>query len=496
MAIVANSILQCLTGFGFIMYTSFPLRLTALSPAFRQCLGRTLPSLPEGGRLTQPLHTSVGAHQIRFDNLIGSDYVVRSPFPDIQLPTQDIYSLITEKFSKHGTKTALIDGVSGREYSYNELNESICKFSSGLRRLDFNQGDVLGIVAPNCPEYSVLYLGTLATGGVVTTCNPTYTADELAYQFVNSDTKIIATVSAILPTIQEAAAKAKVSKIIVLDSTDPQDSTGNLLSYNSLVTDSGSLFNPVQTAPDDVMVLPYSSGTTGLSKGVMLTNLSVGSNVLQIIDKDLFTLAEDDARLIGVLPFFHIYGMVVALLSSLYAGTRLVTLPKFEPELFLSTIEKYKINIAHVVPPLVVFLAKHPIVDNYDITSINDLMTGAAPLGGDVVKATSMRTNCKLIRQGYGLTETSPVTHIMPRSLGMEIPASIGCCVRNVKVQVVDPETGKALPPNKDGEVWIKGPNVMKGYLNNPEATRDCMTEDGWFKSGDLGESFIKVRVH
>lgn len=459
-----------------------PLLLYSSSP-------KAFPSFHRLGRLAQlassQIHSTVGLPQAP---IIGSDYVVRSPYPDIQLPTKDIYSLITENFSKHGSNIALVNGITGREYSYNELNESIAKFSSGLRRLNFAQGDVLGIVAPNCPEYAVVYLGTLATGGVVTTCNPSYTADELAYQFENSGTKIVATVAAILPTIREAAAKAGVSKIIVLDSADPQSASGgDLVSYYSLVTDSGSRFNPVHTAPGDVVVLPYSSGTTGLSKGVMLTNFSVGSNVLQMIHQELFTLAEDNARLIGLLPFFHVYGMVVILLSSLYAGTTIVTLPQFEPESFLSTIEKHKINIAHVVPPLIVFLAKHPLVAKYDITSIENMMTGAAPLGGDIIKATSMRTNCKLIRQGYGLTEMSPVTHLMSRSLGMEVPSSVGHCIRSVEVQVVDPESGEVLPPNKEGEVWMRGPNVMKGYLNNPEATRDCMTDDGWFKSGDIG---------
>ena len=422
-------------------------------------------------------------------NIIGSDYVVSCPYPDIKLPTEDIYTLITKEFPNYGSKIGLVDGISGREYSYNEIAETTIKFSSGLRKkLGFEKGNVLGIVAPNSPEYAVLYLGTLAAGGVVSTCNPTYTADELAYQFKNSGTKIIATIPAILPTIQEAAEKSGVKKIIILDDSN-QTSSESLIPYNSLIADSGSLLDPVRTEPDDVMVLPYSSGTTGLSKGVMLTNRNVNSNVLQMVHPEFMNLKADDSKLIGVLPFFHIYGMVVTLLSSLYAGTKLVTLPKFEPETFLSVIEKYQIDFTHVVPPLVVFLAKHPLVDNYNISSIKDMFTGAAPLGGDVVKAASERTNCKLIRQGYGLTETSPVTHMMIRSLGMQIPSSIGHCVRSMKVKVVDPESGEALPPNKEGEVWLSGPNVMKGYLNNPEATQNCITDDSWFKSGDLGQS-------
>ena len=440
--------------------------------------------------LTCQFHSTVHQSQAHSD-VIGTDYVVRSPLPDIPPLKQedDIYHMISRNFSKFGSKIALIEGISGREYSYNEIDESSSKFSSGLQRLGFTKGDVLGIVAPNSPEYAVVYLGALATGGVVSTCNPTYTADELAYQFKNSGTKMIVTVPAILPTVQEAAARANVERIVVIDTSQPQTtSSGNTVSYHSLVTDSGSLFNPVHTGLDDVMVLPYSSGTTGLPKGVMLTNRSVGSNLLQLTGPELFTLQDPGTCLIGLLPFFHIYGMVVVLFSSLLAGSKTVVLPQFVPETFLSSIEKYRVNIAHVVPPLVIFFGKHPIVSNYDMSSIQEVMTGAAPLGGDVVKAASDRIGCQLFRQLYGLTEVSPVSHTTPKSLGMRCPDSVGHCVRSVKAKIVDIESGEVLPPNKEGEIWLNGPNLMKGYLNNPEATRESITEDRWFKTGDIGE--------
>ena len=371
---------------------------------------------------SSPFHSTPISHS---NDLIGADYVVRSPFPDIQLPTDDLYTLVTKNFSKHGSRTAIVDGISGREYSFNELGETFSKFSTGIRQQGFCQGDVMALVAPNSPEYPVLYMGTLAAGGTVSTCNPGFTADELAFQFKNSNAKYVATVPQILPTVQEAAAKSQVERIVMIDTADPQNSKGELLSYTSLISHSGPLLEPVLTAPHDVVVLPYSSGTTGFPKGVMLTNFSVSSNVLQMSHIDFLDL-NANLVLLGLLPFFHIYGMVVVLLSSLVAGSKIVTLPSFEPESFLSTIEKYGINNAQLVPPLVVFLAKHPLVDNYNITSIKDIITGAAPLGGDLVKAACERTGCKLIRQGYGLTETSPVTHMMPKSLGLEVPSSIG----------------------------------------------------------------------
>ncbi len=418
--------------------------------------------------------------------------MVKSPFPDIPALQQedDIYHMITRNFSKFGSKVGLIEGLSGREYSYNEIEESSSKFSSGLQRLGFTKGDVLGIVAPNCPEYAIIYLGVLATGGVVSASNPIFSSDELAYQFKNSGTKIVVTVPSNLSKVQEAAAKTNVEKIVVIETSPPPQTTtssGKTVSYHSLITDSGSLFNPVQTGLDDVVILPYSSGTTGLPKGMMHTNRSVGSNLLQLTGPELFTLHDPGTCLIGVLPLFHMYGMVRVLFSSLLAGSKTVTLPQFVPETFLSSIEKYRVNIAHVVPPLVIFFGKHPIVGNYDLSSVGDIMTAGAPLGGDVVKAASDRTGCQLIRQGYGLTEANQ-THNMTRSLGMKYPNSVGHCVRSVKAKIVDVKSGEALPPNKQGEVWVCGPNLMKGYLNNPEATRECLTGDGWLKTGDMGE--------
>ena len=425
----------------------------------------------------------------RFSSLIGPDCVVSGSTPDIELPKHGIYKTVSEEFSKFGSRTAIVNGLTGREYSFNELDENICKFSSSLLRMGFGRGDVMCIVSPNSTEYPVAFLGVLRSGGVVSTCNPAFTSNELAFQFQNSNAKMVTTVPECLSTVQEAAAQSKVEKIIVIDTDDPQHSSGFLISYQSMVKESGSTLDAIHTDLCDVAVLPYSSGTTGFPKGVMLTNRSVTSNLLQLIHPEFFDLKKNNPSscLMGVLPFFHIYGMVVVLLSSLFSGSKLISLPKFEPEIFVGTIDRYKVSILHVVPPLVLFLAKHPIVENYDLSSVDEIMTGAAPLGGEVVEAAMDRSKCKLIRQGYGLTETSPVTHMMPRSLGTKYPSSIGECLRSCITKVINPETNEALPPNTEGELWINGPHIMKGYLNNPEATRNCIMEGGWFKTGDVG---------
>ena len=440
------------------------------------------------------LHTSL-PRSLDVSGIIGPDNVVRSPLPDIDLPKEDLYTSVYKDFAKYGSKVALVGGETGREYTYNEIDELTSKFSSSLRRHGFQKGDVLAIVSPNLPEYAPLVFGTLAAGGTVCTCNPTYSIDELSYQFKNSGSKIVATVPEILHTVREAAERAGIDRVIVVDTSEPAPhrSGDGLLSYLDMVNDSGSRFSPVKMSPEDVAVLPYSSGTTGLPKGVMLTNLNLASNIAQMQHPEVFDLRREGTCLSGVLPFFHIYGMVVILYSSLQCGAKTVTMSKFEPEMFLSCIEKHKISLGFLVPPLVLFLAKHPLVDNYNLSSLDEIFSGAAPLGGEVVKAAHERIGCRLIRQGYGLSETSPVTHVMPEHFHMSKPDSVGHPVRSMLAKIVNPETGESLPVGEEGELWLSGPNVMKGYLNLPDATRDSITSDGWFKTGDIGKDISRV---
>ena len=415
--------------------------------------------------------------------------VVTSPFETVSYPEVNLYSHVFKEVLKHGSKVAIIDGLSGREYTFNEVHEGTSKFSSALNRMGFSQGNVLSICAPNIPEYCTMFFGAIASGGIVSTVNPTYTANELAYQFENSGSDIIATIPSLLPTVLEAAERAGVKKTIVAGTEGERDIQGSgLIAYSQMLEDSGSLFNPASVnAKEDIAVLPYSSGTSGLAKGVMLTHHNIISNTLQLDHPELLNYHEEGTSVLGVLPFFHIYGMVTVLFSSLYAGSKIVSLPKFEPESFLNAISKYKTDIVNIVPPLILFLAKHPLVDEYDLSCIRQITSGAAPLGGDLVESARARLHCDVIRQGYGLTETSPVTHLVPNSLSKSKPKSIGVPVRSMEVKIVDLETQTALGAGGEGEVWMRGPNIMKGYLNLPDATESCLTNDGWFRSGDIG---------
>ena len=416
----------------------------------------------------------------------------RSSFPDVDLAntaSQSLYKFVFQPFEKYGSKTALVDVVEGKEYSFTQVHEMVSRVGSSLLEKGFQRGDVLALVAPNSVSFVVQYFAAVAIGGTISTFNPSFTAKEIAHQLKDCQAKYIATVSPLLSNVREAAKIANVNfkNIIVFD----HESDKEHLSLKSLLANSGSSFpvDGVKVDPEETMALPYSSGTTGLPKGVMLSHRNLISNICQIDHEQLLDLRAPNASILGILPFFHIYGLTVVMAMSMWQGNKVVILPKFEPKMFLSAIDKHAVNFAFVAPPLAVFLAKHPLVQQYNINSLECVFSGAAPLSGEVAQSVRDRLGLKSVRQGYGLSETSPIVHVCPKSI--HNPSSIGEPVLNTEVCIQNVETGQFLGANQTGELFIRGPQVMKGYLNNPKATLSSITEDGWFKTGDVGRFIL-----
>jgi 4-coumarate--CoA ligase len=403
--------------------------------------------------------------------------IFRSTLPDVEIPDVPLSRFVLERAARLGDKPALIDGPTGRTITYAGLLAAVRSLAGGLSARGFGRGDVLALMAPNVPEYAVVFHAVAWMGGVVTTVNPTYTEREVRHQLLDAGATIVVTVPMFLETARAAAQGTPVSQLVVLGGA-PDGATD--------VLPLAALFGPVMEEPvevsgDDVVVLPYSSGTTGTSKGVMLTHRNLAANIAQLLEPARITA---DEKFIAVLPFFHIYGMQVLMNVGLRAGATVITMPRFDLEQFLALHERYAITRSFVAPPIVVAMAKHPAVDGFDLSALRQVFCGAAPLSGELALEAGRRLDCEVV-QGYGMTELSPVSHLTPP--GHFKPGSAGMTAPNTELRVVHPASGEDLGIDEDGELWVRGPQVMKGYLNNPEATALTVDEDGWLHTGDIG---------
>ncbi|KAK7099195.1 uncharacterized protein [Littorina saxatilis] len=408
--------------------------------------------------------------------------IVRSPFPQIDVPDLPFAEFMFAALREYKDQIALVDFLSGKEWTFRQVIEDSMRIASGLSRLGLRQGDTLLMLSFNCPEYTLALLASAACGITVSSANPTYTPDELARQIEMSGSTAVVVGETLVSVVEAAlqhnpALKDKLqSKQIVLGQAE------GFRPFSTLLEDDGKAFpeNVSINPHEDVLLLPYSSGTTGLPKGVMLTHTNVTANILQQLG---LTVGErGTGTVLGVLPFYHIYGMTVSQWTALHAGNTVVTLPRFQSQDFLSAIQTLSITDLHLVPPLVLFLAKDPLVTGYDISSVKKVMCGAAPLGEGISREFATRSDALLL-QVYGLTETSPVTHFNnpPVRLG-----TIGHVVSTTDAKIIDVDTGEALKAGETGELCVRGPQVMKGYFNNPKATADTV-QDGWLRTGDLG---------
>jgi len=402
--------------------------------------------------------------------------IYRSPYPDVDIPDVPLQDFLFEHAAKYTDKAALIDGPSGRTLTYGQLVGAIRRTAAGLASRGFGKGDVFAIYSPNIPEYAIAFFGVATVGGVNTTVNPLYTAGELKRQLVDCEAKYLVTIPQFLDKANEAAVGTKVQEVFVFGEAE------GATPFAALMEGAGEPPVVDIDPKEDLVALPYSSGTTGLPKGVMLTHHNLVSNLCQTHSVEQLS---DREVLIGILPFYHIYGMVVVMSGALRAGGTIVTMPRFDLEQFLGLIQKHGVTMAYLVPPIVLALAKHPLVDEYDLSTLTDILSGAAPLAEPVARACVERNNV-MIRQGYGLTETSPVTHANGKDHEIK-HTSVGSAVPNTEYRIVDLGDQTDAETGQLGEVWIRGPQVMKGYLNNPGATRDMIDDEGWLQTGDIG---------
>ena len=403
--------------------------------------------------------------------------IIKGPYPDVDIPQTALTPFVLRRVKELTDKPALIDGPSGRTVTYSQLADSIAIAAHNLRERGFKKGDVFGILSPNCPEYAIAFHAAATLGGIVTPINPLYTRNEIAHQLKDCSARFLVTIPTFMDKARQAADDAGVEEIFVFGEAE------GATPFSSLLVDNGRAEQVAVDPAEDLVALPYSSGTTGLPKGVMLTHRNLVANICQM--EGLCYFFETDT-LICVLPLFHIYGLVVVLNMGLYTGATIVTMPRFELESFLKAAQDYDVSLAHVVPPIVLALSRHPVVDNYRLPRLRTIFSGAAPLGEELTRACMDRLGCSL-RQGYGMTETSPVTHSSPAPPYDVKFGSVGVPAPNTECKIVDLETGEALGARQRGEVCVRGPQIMKGYLNRPDATAQTIDPDGWLHTGDIG---------
>jgi acyl-CoA synthetase (AMP-forming)/AMP-acid ligase II len=405
--------------------------------------------------------------------------IITSESPDVEIPDIPVTEYVLRHAERLADKPALIDGPSGRTMTFGELAGAIRATAAGLDARGFSKGDVFAIYSPNVPEYAVAFNGVVSVGGIVTTINPLYTTEELARQLNDCKARFLVTVAPFLDKALEAAKQCSIEEVFVFGEAPGATPFASLLRPD--LPPPAVQINP----SEDVCVLPYSSGTTGMPKGVMLTHKNLVANLSQCDGMDGFEGFTEKDTLIGVLPFFHIYGMVVIMKLALGNGATVVSMPRFDLQEFLELMQSYKVTVAPLVPPIVLALAKHPIIDNYDLTNIRLVFSGAAPLGAELAAQLSKRLQCPVV-QGYGMTEASPVVTLTPTN-DTSNPGSVGKVVPNTEVKIATLETGAALPVGEEGEVCIRGPQIMEGYLNRDDATAESIDAEHWYHTGDIG---------
>jgi 4-coumarate--CoA ligase len=415
-----------------------------------------------------------------------------SSFPTVEIPNVDLWGFMFERKDRNFSDDQVIYrscNDSSRKYSWREVREAAEAFGKGLRnQWDWSKGDTLAIYAPNDVDFSPIIYGTFYAGGIVTPANPAYSANELEFQLKNSEAKALVTTKKFLANAEKAAKKAGIDNDRIILLGEERDDSHTFKHWTNIRATSGAVrYRRRKMDPDkDLAFLAYSSGTTGLPKGVMLSHRNIIADVLLINGAVGKWYEGGKDKVLGVLPFFHIYGLTGLLHQPLHRGLEVVVMPAFDLKVFLEAIQEHKITFIYVAPPVIVRLARDELVSNYDISSVKMITSGAAPLTKELVDTVHKRTKIK-INQAYGLSETSPMTHTQPWDEWYSSVGSVGKMFPNMSAKYMN-EEGEEVPPNEPGELWLSGPNVFKGYWKNEEATKNSMSPDGkFFKTGDVG---------
>ncbi|MFF2809394.1 4-coumarate--CoA ligase family protein [Streptomyces sp. NPDC058000] len=461
-------------------------------------------------------HSDHSHHSDRSDHSHGSvhshgshrSHVFRSAYPDIAPVELPIHEAVLGRAAEYGDRPALIDALTGATLDYARLDHLSRRLAAALAASGLRKGDVLALHSPNSVLFPVVCYAVSRCGAAVTTVHPLATEAEFARQLTDSGASRIVTVAALLDTARGAARQAGgIADILLCDRAEGHRSDRSDRSDRSvfeLLDDDQPDPEPEITPATDLAALPYSSGTTGTPKGVMLTHRNIATNLAQLAP--VMANGPGD-RILAVLPFFHIYGFTALMNAPLRNGATVVVLPRFDLRQFLTAIEQHRITEVYTAPPIVLALAKHPMVTEFDLSSLRRVLCAAAPLDAELAATCARRLGLPTVLQAYGMTELSPATHVVPpdaahrppghhratpapRAEGtLPPPGAVGTLLPSTELRIVSLETGQDLGPGESGEIVIRGPQVMRGYLGRPAETDAMIDPDGWLHTGDIGRT-------
>jgi len=400
--------------------------------------------------------------------------IFQSPYAAVEIPNDiALIDYLFERARRWPDKPAYIEAATGIVRTFSDVIAASERAASGFAEQGLTPGEVVAIYSPNTFDWPIAYYGLLRAGAVVTTVNPLLTANELRRQLDDTGATMIVTTTELMGRVAEADETGRLRQTFVFGDTDSATSFGDLLASRSAPPQ-------ISIDPASVCLLPTSSGTTGLPKSVMLTHQSIVANTCQMIGAE--TWRHDDI-LLSVLPLFHAAGFGAYLHIGFATGATTVLMDRFDLGQLLANIERYRVTSAIFVPPILLAMSKSPLAEQYDLSSMGDIVSGAAPVGRELGELFTSRFGCDL-REVYGMTEASPGTHLTRRD--KVVLGSAGPLIPNTEGRIVDLTTGEDLGPDQRGELWIRGPQVMRGYLNRPDATAVTISPEGWLRTGDV----------
>ncbi|KAH9772557.1 4-coumarate--CoA ligase-like 1 [Citrus sinensis] len=415
------------------------------------------------------------------------EHIFRSRHPAVPVPENvTLPDFVLQDAELYADKVAFVEAVSGKAYTYAQVARDTRGFAKALRSLGLRKGQVVIVVLPNVAEYGIVALGIMAAGGVFSGANPTAHASELKKQVDAADAKLIVSYAPIYEKV-----KGLGLPIIVLG----EERIESAINWSELIEAADKAGNNFSNDDDvkqtDLCALPFSSGTTGISKGVMLTHRNLVANLCST----LFSVVPEmigQVTTLGLIPFFHIYGITGICCATLRNKGKVVMMNRFELRAFLDALITHEVTFAPIVPPIILSLVKDPIVDEFDLSKLQlrAVMTAAAPLAPDLLSSFEKKFPGVQVQEAYGLTEHSCITLTYGDPANPSAGSkknSVGFILPNLEVKFINPETGKSLPSNTPGELCVRSQCVMQGYYNNEEETARTIDKNGWLHTGDIG---------